>query len=174
MNHTANGPTVSFEEAKRLELETANHLRTTRKLSLIVDLDQTVVHATVDPTVGEWITEGEAWEMRQVEREERRSRRKAREKEKEEKSLDAVEGKEEEEGSSSSSDEDDDESDEDGDDDEPNPNWEALKDVKCFRLAQDGVPPSRSKGKERAVDQGTLYYVKPRWVDHLQYIGDIC
>lgn len=26
-----------------------------RKLSLIVDLDQTIVHATVDPTVGEWL-----------------------------------------------------------------------------------------------------------------------
>lgn len=26
-----------------------------KKLSLIVDLDQTIVHATVDPTVGEWL-----------------------------------------------------------------------------------------------------------------------
>jgi RNA polymerase II subunit A-like phosphatase len=28
---------------------------TSRKLSLIVDLDQTIIHATVDPTVGEWM-----------------------------------------------------------------------------------------------------------------------
>lgn len=31
-----------------------------------MDLDQTVVHATVDPTVGEWITEGKAWEAEQA------------------------------------------------------------------------------------------------------------
>jgi RNA polymerase II subunit A C-terminal domain phosphatase len=37
-----------------------------RKLSLIVDLDQTVVHATVDPTVGEWINEGRTWEAEQT------------------------------------------------------------------------------------------------------------
>jgi RNA polymerase II subunit A C-terminal domain phosphatase len=30
-------------------------LLTSRKLSLIVDLDQTIIHATVDPTVGEWM-----------------------------------------------------------------------------------------------------------------------
>ncbi|VDC08041.1 unnamed protein product [Peniophora sp. CBMAI 1063] len=159
MNHTANGPTVSFAEAQRIERETADHLRAERKLSLIVDLDQTVVHATVDPTVGEWIAEGEAWEARQAEKAERKSRREARARERAEKGEDDDEG----EGSSSSSDEDDDESDADADDDEePNPNWEALKDVKRFRLATDGVPASRSKGKERAIDQGCLYYVKPR------------
>jgi len=59
MTHSAFGPTVSFEEAQRIEQETANHLLKSRKLSLIVDLDQTIVHATVDPTVGEWISEGE-------------------------------------------------------------------------------------------------------------------
>ena len=31
-----------------------------------MDLDQTVVHATVDPTVGEWIAEGQAWEAEQT------------------------------------------------------------------------------------------------------------
>ena len=66
MTHLANGPLVSFEEAQRIEQETAQHLLRSRKLSLIVDLDQTIVHATVDPTVGEWITEGEAWEARQA------------------------------------------------------------------------------------------------------------
>lgn len=30
-----------------------------------MDLDQTVVHATVDPTVGEWINEGRTWEAAQ-------------------------------------------------------------------------------------------------------------
>ena len=66
MTHLANGPTVSLEEAQRIEQETAQHLFRSRKLSLIVDLDQTIVHATVDPTVGEWIAEGEAWEARQA------------------------------------------------------------------------------------------------------------
>ena len=65
MTHSASGPTVSLEEAQRLERETAQHLLKSRKLSLIVDLDQTIVHATVDPTVGDWISEGENWEERQ-------------------------------------------------------------------------------------------------------------
>ncbi|EGO02585.1 hypothetical protein SERLA73DRAFT_102556 [Serpula lacrymans var. lacrymans S7.3] len=51
MTHSAFGPTVSLEEAQKIEKETADHLLNSRKLSLIVDLDQTIVHATVDPTV---------------------------------------------------------------------------------------------------------------------------
>src|SRR6266705_1253250 len=68
MTHSANGPKVSLEEAQRIERESAQHLLGARKLSLIVDLDQTIVHATVDPTVGDWIAEGEAWEARQARR----------------------------------------------------------------------------------------------------------
>ncbi|KAG8733097.1 hypothetical protein FRC11_008741, partial [Ceratobasidium sp. 423] len=59
LTHDAAGPTVSHAEAYRIEQETAERLTKTRKLSLIVDLDQTVVHATVDPTVGEWMAQGE-------------------------------------------------------------------------------------------------------------------
>ncbi|KAF8711835.1 Antiviral helicase, partial [Rhizoctonia solani] len=59
LTHDAVGPTVSHEEAYRIEQETAERLTKARKLSLIVDLDQTVVHATVDPTVGEWMAQGE-------------------------------------------------------------------------------------------------------------------
>ncbi|KAJ7201354.1 hypothetical protein GGX14DRAFT_552029 [Mycena pura] len=66
MTHSADGPTVSLEEAQRLEREIAEDLLKARKLSLIVDLDQTIVHATVDPTVGEWRTEGAAWKARQA------------------------------------------------------------------------------------------------------------
>lgn len=44
-----------FQEAERLEQENAARLMEERKLSLILDLDQTVVHATWDPTVGEWM-----------------------------------------------------------------------------------------------------------------------
>lgn len=59
LTHDAQGPTVSREEAFRIEHETAQRLASARKLSLIVDLDQTVVHATVDPTVGDWIAQGD-------------------------------------------------------------------------------------------------------------------
>ncbi|KAG8699645.1 Carboxy-terminal domain (CTD) phosphatase, partial [Ceratobasidium sp. 395] len=59
LTHDAAGPTVSHEEAHRIERETAERLVESRKLSLIVDLDQTVVHATVDPTVREWMAQGE-------------------------------------------------------------------------------------------------------------------
>ena len=137
MTHAANGPTVSFEEAQRIERETAEHLRKTHKLSLIVDLDQTIVHATVDPTVGEWIAEGEAWEARSA-------------------TVPAVQNGVEE-------------AKPDVVDDEVNPNWEALKDVKKFKLGPEalGQPQQRTnlrgKGKEKTIEQdGCMYYIKPR------------
>ncbi|RPD82230.1 hypothetical protein L226DRAFT_556142 [Lentinus tigrinus ALCF2SS1-7] len=138
MTHLANGPLVSLEEAQRIEQETAQHLYRSRKLSLIVDLDQTIVHATVDPTVGEWIAEGEAWEARQA------------------KKAAGTEEKETEPGEEGA-----------GGDDEVNPNWEALKDVKKFRLGPEalGQPHQRNKGKgkEKLIEQeGCMYYIKPR------------
>lgn len=140
MTHSANGPKVSLEEAQRIERETAERLLDTRKLSLIVDLDQTIVHATVDPTVGDWIAEGEAWEARQT--------------------SNKVSSEAENDSDQQSK----------AEDDEVNPNWEALKDVKKFRLGPEsfGLPPwpdkRQTKGKERAVEtQGCHYYVKPRY-----------
>ncbi|KAF7436339.1 Carboxy-terminal domain (CTD) phosphatase [Pleurotus ostreatus] len=127
MTHSAFGPTVSLEEARKMEKETAQHLLKSHKLSLIVDLDQTIVHATVDPTVGEWITEGEAWEARR-----------------------AAKAKNNESND---------------DDDECNPNWEALKDVKKFRLGPEsfGPPPRFPKGKAKLLEnEGCMYYIKPR------------
>ena len=145
MTHSANGPKVSLEEAQRIERETAEHLFNCRKLSLIVDLDQTIVHATVDPTVGDWITEGEAWEARHP--------KKRRSSEPGEGESDSDESSQEENG------------------DEVNPNWEALRDVKKFRLGPEsfglpaGAETRKAKGKEKAVEtQGCLYYVKPRYV----------
>ncbi|KAL0068527.1 CTD phosphatase Fcp1 [Marasmius tenuissimus] len=137
MTHSAFGPTVSFEEAQRIERETAERLLKSRKLSLIVDLDQTIVHATVDPTVGEWIAEGEAWETRQAQK--------------------VVEGTEKPV---------------DNNDDECNPNWEALKDVKKFRLGPEslGVNSSQKGKSAKALDQGCMYYIKPRpgWKEFLK------
>lgn len=163
MTHSAFGPTVSLEEAQRLERETAEHLLKSRKLSLIVDLDQTIVHATVDPTVGEWIAEGEAWE----ERKEKREKRKERDRDKERAKAERAKEREDGDGSDdeSSSDEDEDESESEGEDD-CNPNWEALKDVKKFRLGPEsfGVPsPRPSKGKQKVIEnEGCMYYIKPR------------
>lgn len=149
MTHTSNGPTVSYDEAQRMERETAQHLHTVRKLSLIVDLDQTIVHATVDPTVGEWIAEGEAWEARRAKRE-----------------ADGLPL--------------------DDDDDEVNPNWEALKDVKKFRLGPEalgqlywGRMGLRQKPKKQSVEvEGCMYYIKPRCVgpspacsQHLSFVA---
>ncbi|CAG8582597.1 20708_t:CDS:10 [Gigaspora rosea] len=57
MAHNVAGLTVSLNEAERLEKDTATRLLKSRKLSLIVDLDQTLIHATIDPTVEEWIND---------------------------------------------------------------------------------------------------------------------
>ena len=169
MTHSANGPTVSLEEARRIEQETAAHLLKSQKLTLIVDLDQTIVHATVDPTVGDWISEGEAWEARQAKR---RAELEAKAKAKAEAEAETSEGG----GGAVMANGNGKPSDsslvfEPDPDDEVNPNWEALKDVKKFRLGPEaflppnGIRPSVSrKGKERAIEnEGCLYYVKPRY-----------
>lgn len=143
MTYSAFGPTVSMEEAQRIEKETAEHLLKSRRLSLIVDLDQTIVHATVDPTVGEWITEGEAWEARQIKRSSTTPK---------------------EDGSDSSSGE-------TPETDACNPNWEALKDVHKFRLGPESFgissprESSKVKGKHKVIEsEGCMYYIKPRCV----------
>ena len=45
---------VSHQEASKEDEETKRRLLDTRKLILVVDLDQTIIQATVDPTVDEW------------------------------------------------------------------------------------------------------------------------
>ena len=54
MIHGNTALTVSQAEATRAEEEAKKRLLSGKKLSLVVDLDQTIIHATVDPTVGEW------------------------------------------------------------------------------------------------------------------------
>lgn len=54
MAHDNTQLTVSQNEAARLEEDAKRRLLASRRLSLVVDLDQTIIHATVDPTVGEW------------------------------------------------------------------------------------------------------------------------
>ena len=54
MVHNNNALTVSAEEATRVEDEAKRRLLATKKLSLVVDVDQSIIHDTVDPTVADW------------------------------------------------------------------------------------------------------------------------
>ena len=54
MAHDTPHLTISQDEANRVDEESKKRLLGTRKLSLVVDLDQTIIHAAVDPTIGEW------------------------------------------------------------------------------------------------------------------------
>lgn len=79
---------VSMEVATQADEEAKRRLLDSRRLSLVVDLDQTIIHASVEPTIGEWQN------------------------------------------------------------DPTNPNYDALKDVQKFQLADD--------------KPNTWYYIKPR------------
>ncbi|EPE04369.1 rna polymerase ii subunit a domain phosphatase [Ophiostoma piceae UAMH 11346] len=54
MTHDQTSLTVSRVAATRAESELQRRLLGQRKLSLVVDLDQTIIHACIDPTIGEW------------------------------------------------------------------------------------------------------------------------
>ncbi|GBL48227.1 hypothetical_protein [Candidozyma auris] len=54
MSHDNTGLRISYDEATKIEHNATQRLAKDKKLILVVDLDQTVIHATVDPTVGEW------------------------------------------------------------------------------------------------------------------------
>ncbi|KAI4279388.1 MAG: hypothetical protein LQ337_000311 [Flavoplaca oasis] len=54
MVHNKTSLVVSQDEATRFENEAKRRLLTAKKLSLVVDLDQTVIQACVEPTIGDW------------------------------------------------------------------------------------------------------------------------
>jgi RNA polymerase II subunit A C-terminal domain phosphatase len=54
MTHDTTYLTISKEEAENIDVETKKRLLASRKLILVVDLDQTIVHAAVEATIGEW------------------------------------------------------------------------------------------------------------------------
>ncbi|KAJ3050024.1 Carboxy-terminal domain (CTD) phosphatase [Rhizophlyctis rosea] len=54
LTHDAKAVRVTDEEAQRIDSVTNEQLIKDRKLTLILDLDQTLIHATVDPTIEEW------------------------------------------------------------------------------------------------------------------------
>lgn len=55
MSHEHTRLTVSEQEASRIETETTKRLIKSTKLSLILDLDQTVIHASVQPEIEQWL-----------------------------------------------------------------------------------------------------------------------
>lgn len=55
MSHDTNNLKISKFEAEQVEAKMTKNLLQEKKLILVVDLDQTVIHATVDPTIGEWM-----------------------------------------------------------------------------------------------------------------------
>ncbi|KAJ1677072.1 CTD phosphatase Fcp1, partial [Spiromyces aspiralis] len=57
MSHDATGIRVSVDEAQKMEKKNAQRLRKLKKLSLIIDLDQTIVHAyaSQDPKFEDWL-----------------------------------------------------------------------------------------------------------------------
>ncbi|KAI5308436.1 Carboxy-terminal domain (CTD) phosphatase, partial [Ascosphaera atra] len=106
MTHDNSALMVSQEEARRIEESAKRRLLMSRRLSLVVDLDQTIIHATVDPTVGEWQQ------------------------------------------------------------DPSNPNYEAVKEVRSFQLAEDGLGQvAQKEGPDGTVSEASLgcwYYIKLR------------
>lgn len=57
MDHGTTNLKVSNKEAERIERSSTERLLQEKRLSLVVDLDQTVIHVTVDPTVSEWMAD---------------------------------------------------------------------------------------------------------------------
>lgn len=60
MSHDTAGLKVSREEAERIEVNITSQLLKSRRLVLVVDLDQTVIHASVTPEIGRWIEDAES------------------------------------------------------------------------------------------------------------------
>ncbi|KAF6219291.1 hypothetical protein HO133_005116 [Letharia lupina] len=58
MVHNNVSLTISENEAARADDEAKRRLLASKKLSLVVDLDQTIIQATVDPTVADWQKDG--------------------------------------------------------------------------------------------------------------------
>lgn len=156
MNYDAAGPTVSLDEARRIEEESAKRLLASRKLILIVDLDQTIVHATVDPTVGEWMAQGQAYEEKKASRDAKSKERKSKPK-----PPKAANGDEDGDNSDASSTDSDDENEAAV---EVNPNWAMLKDVARFKLGPElpAAPSRPGKPAQPPQDDGCDYYIKPR------------
>ncbi|WWC71830.1 uncharacterized protein I206_105789 [Kwoniella pini CBS 10737] len=165
VTHDSMGVTVSKNEAHRLDNLTRDNLLSSRKLSLIVDLDQTIIHTTVDPTVAEWMDEIDTYN-----RQESLSPSASGELDNNERSATSSSPRIHETTTPPSS---------------PysakkqlpqvtpsptklekNPNAEALSDVARFQIADDLPPgyvkPKRRPGEKMIQMQGRWYFTKPR------------
>ena len=105
-----------------------------------MDLDQTIIHTTVDPTVGEWMA---GIEVDEREDHQDSSRAVDQEGETTTKTDTAPDTPQR----------------------EKNPNAEALRDVARFQL-EDDLPPGYSLGRRQKMPKGSQrwYYTKPRFV----------
>ncbi|CCH60826.1 hypothetical protein TBLA_0D03260 [Henningerozyma blattae CBS 6284] len=54
ISHTDTNLKISRKEARDIDQSSMSRLKKIKKLILVVDLDQTVIHCGVDPTIGEW------------------------------------------------------------------------------------------------------------------------
>lgn len=54
VSHMDSNLKISRHEATALDTQLVTRLKNDKKLILVVDLDQTVIHCGVDPTIGEW------------------------------------------------------------------------------------------------------------------------
>ncbi|WWC91528.1 uncharacterized protein L201_006474 [Kwoniella dendrophila CBS 6074] len=184
VTHDSMGVTVSKNEAHRLDNLTRDTLLSSRKLSLIVDLDQTIIHTTVDPTVAEWMNEIESYNNSQIKVQSHSEPilpENPEEAEKDERSTTPPLSPSLEEKSTmtttpptsphtsnlslpalspspTSSPQ--------QSIKEKNPNAEALKDVAKFQIADDLPPgyvqPRRKPGQKPVEIQGRWYFTKPR------------
>jgi len=66
MSHDTSGLTVSLSEAERIENRSTQRLLEEKRLILVVDLDQTVIHASVNPDIGLWMTDPNSAHHEQV------------------------------------------------------------------------------------------------------------
>jgi RNA polymerase II subunit A-like phosphatase len=135
-----------------------------RKLSLIVDLDQTIIHTTVDPTVGEWMAEIREESAGATEQSGREASAVGKEHGPEGSPAKEATGPQDEtttppstpplkagelpDGVKPAK--------------EPNPNAEALRDVARFQLEDDLPPGTNPRLRMKAA--GRWYYTKPRYV----------
>ncbi len=132
---------------------------------MVVDLDQTVIHAAVDPTIGEWLNECGFWESSRLgykkqhhgQREEQIGSHDGLKSEELGGSGVGQSGKGKEKETIESSEDKKKKS---------NPNREALRDVFRFQLPNE-LPPGYGKGRfsQKLPEEdgdGCWYYIKPR------------
>lgn len=138
------------QEAHRLAQTQRTHLLKARRLIMVVDLDQTVIHAAVDPTIGEWLNECGFWEASrlgaqgaQAQQQQRSTTPDGEPREDKGKGKGTAKAKAMRE----------------------NPNKEALRDVFRFQLPNE-MPAGFAKGRfSQALPEdgeGCWYYIKPR------------